>query len=237
MSDLRRLLGLEDCFEGFEVDPTRVDMQGWNSRHPFFDVAISLVKPSLIIELGVWKGMSSIHMAKLLKAKKLPGQILSIDTWLGSSNHLAISGRRSELMPEFGYPTVYTTFLSNVVSSGHHDRIVPLAMDGNSAAYALKRLQIKAGVIHIDASHEYGAALSDFRTYWPLLADDGILIADDYGSWPGVTRALLEFAAEQDRPVFTSMGKALLPKHPTMGFEMQFVKRKDYKRSATPSEA
>ena len=166
----------------------------------------------------------------LLKRDGLDAQILAIDTWLGSSNHLAVAGRREELRPVDGYPSVYRTFLANVSDAGHADCIVPLPMDGASAAYALNRLGVKAGVIHIDASHEYEAALADFRNYWPLLDDEGILVVDDYGHWPGVTRAACEFAAEVDRPLFGSMAKALIPKSGNLGFDVSISRAKRYRR-------
>ena len=228
--DIRDLLGLEDAFAAYTFEKARVDRQGWNSHHAFFDAAIQQVKPSLILELGVWKGMSSIHMADRMAHHGIEGQILAIDTWLGSSNHLAVQGRRDELKPVDGYPSVYRTFLANVFEAGHQDRIVPLPMDGASAGYALNRLKVKAGIIHIDASHEYEACLADFRTYWPLLDDTGILIVDDYGHWPGVTRAACEFAAEVDRPIFGSMAKALIPKSATLGFDMSVDKPRRYRR-------
>ena len=223
-------LGLGNPYDGFVPDSTRVDNQGWNSRHQFFEVALNVAQPNLIIELGVWKGMSSIHMAGLVKKAGLDCEILSIDTWLGSSAHLSTPGRRRELHTENGYPTVYRTFLNNVVAAGMDDVITPLPMDGNSAAYALTRLGVKAGVIHIDASHEYASALSDFRNFWPLLADDGIMIIDDYGGWPGVTRAACEFAAEVDRPLFGSHSKALLPKAEGQSFELRVKGSARYSR-------
>ncbi len=229
---VRDALGLGDAFAGYAVDAARVDMQGWNSTHPFFAVAIRLARPRLVIELGVWKGMSTIEMARLMKAEGLEGEVLAIDTWLGSSGHLSQPGRRDELRPAHGYPTIYQTFLANVATAGQTDVVTPLAMDGTSAATALARLGVRAEVIHIDASHEHAAALADLRNYWPLLSDAGILIADDYGSWPGVTRAVCEFAAEVDRPVFGSIGKALIPKDPALGFEMKFVRTRRYRRTA-----
>jgi predicted O-methyltransferase YrrM len=229
--DIRAVLGLEDAFADYRFDESRVDLQGWNSTHEFFHQLIGLVRPSLIIELGVWKGKSSIHMATAMKSLGVEGQIIAVDTWLGSSNHLSTEGRRAELRPKAGYPTVYETFMANVSKSGHSDVIVPLPMDGGSAAVALNRLGVKAQLIHIDASHEYLPCLADLRAYWPLLADDGILLADDYGTWPSVSRAVCTFAAEVDRPLFASMTKAIIPKSENQGFVMRFGKAQSYKRT------
>lgn len=230
MIDIRNQLGLEDAFASYKFEADRVDMQGWNSKHQFFEAAFKAVKPSLVIELGVWKGMSCIHMAQLADKADLPTQIIAIDTWLGSSNHLSTLGRRKELAPADGYPTIYRSFLANVYQSEQQDRIIPLPMDGTSAAFALRRLGVVADIIHIDASHEYEACLGDLRTYWPLLSDEGVMILDDYGAWPSVTRAVCQFAAEVDRPLFGGWNKALLPKHPRLGFNLQVMGETEYNR-------
>lgn len=232
MAGIRGRLGLEDPFAAYVHDPARADRQGWNSDHPFLDVALREAKPRLVIELGVWKGMSAIHMGGLLKGTG--AEILAIDTWLGSAAHLAAPGRRAELMPVDGYPTLYRAFLANVFEAGLQDIITPLPMDGHSAAAALAALGVTAGVIHIDASHDHAACLHDLRSYWPLLEPDGILVADDYGTWPGVTRAVCEFAAEAGRPVFGSMGKALLPKAEGLGFEMRVARTRRRRGAGMP---
>ena len=228
-TSVRELLRLENAFETYEFDESRVDLTGWNSTHGFFRNLLEEFKPKLILELGVWKGKSSIHMAHEAKKLGLETEIVAIDTWLGSSAHLSSKGRRKELSPKNGYPTLYETFLADVYSEGMQDVIVPLPMDGNSAAYALKRLKVKADMIHIDASHEYEACLADFRNYWDLLADDGVLLCDDYGNWPEVSRAVCQFAAEVERPIWTSMAKAIICKDPRIGFDLTLTKRRKIK--------
>jgi hypothetical protein len=84
-------------------------------------------------------------------------------------------------------------------------------------------------MIHIDASHEYDACLNDFRNYWDLLADDGVLLCDDYGIWAEVSRAVCQFAAEVNRPVWTSMAKAIICKDPSVGFDLTLTKRRKIK--------
>lgn len=227
--DIRSQLGLGDAFASYKFEADRVDMHGWNSRHQFFEAAFEAVKPALVIELGVWKGASCIHMANLADKADLPTQIIAIDTWLGSSAHLSNKSRRQELLPVDGFPTIYRTFLANVYQSDQQDRIIPLPMDGISAAFALQRLGVLADIIHIDASHEYEACLTDLRAYWPLLSEKGVMILDDYGSWPSVTRAACQFAAEVDCPLFGGWNKALLPKHPTLGFNLRVTEQTERK--------
>jgi hypothetical protein len=65
------------------------------------------------------------------------------------------------LMPQrLGMPLLYERFLSSVVRCGVRDRIVSLGLRPGAPGVLLRRLGIGAGLIHIDASHEY-----DARTY------------------------------------------------------------------------
>ncbi|SEA21639.1 class I SAM-dependent methyltransferase [Rubrimonas cliftonensis] len=222
---IRDVLNIPNAFDGLQLDPARVDEQGWNSRHPFFDTVIELCRPRLVIELGVWKGMSALYMADVMERLGVDGEILAIDTWLGSSEHLLQERWRASLRHEHGMPTIYRTFLANVMKRGHQNRITPLPMDGASAAVVLQKLGVKAQVIHIDGSHEYAACLADLRAYWSLLDAKGVLIVDDYARWPEVTKATCQFAAEVNRAVFGGTPKALIARNPKLFFDFTAVAR------------
>ncbi len=43
------------------------DRQGWNSDHPAFEEIIRNLRPDIVIDVGVWKGASTILLASLLK--------------------------------------------------------------------------------------------------------------------------------------------------------------------------
>jgi hypothetical protein len=69
------------------------------------------------------------------------------------------------------------------------DLVVPLPQSSEHAAIILSRLGIRAGLIHIDAAHEYDPVMRDVRTYWELLEPGGYLVGDDYVDvWPDVIR-------------------------------------------------
>jgi len=86
VEDLMHSLHGEDVFEGFDYQSYPSDVTGWGGDSPAFAELIHEIKPSLIIEVGSWKGASAITMADALAAEKLPGKILCIDTWLGHWN-------------------------------------------------------------------------------------------------------------------------------------------------------
>jgi hypothetical protein len=72
---------------------------------------------------------------------------------------------------------------------------VPLPQTSENAAVILKRLGLRPGLVHVDAAHGYELVRRDAAVWWDLLLPGGILIGDDF-PWPGVRRAVEEFAAE-----------------------------------------
>ena len=112
-------------------------------------------------------------------------------------------------------PLLYEQFLSNVIRCGAQDRIVPLAQTSMVAGELLRRLGVRAGLIHIDASHDYQDVLQDARTYWEILTPGGFLVGDDYNQdWPDVIKAANQFAEEKSVRVLSSKPKWIIRKEP-----------------------
>lgn len=207
------LLYDENPYAGFDVDAHPDDLQGWNSYANVFRDVIEQVRPRRIIEVGVWKGTASIHMAKIARELGLRCEIVCVDTWLGSPEHVLADrdgARYKSLRLHHGYPQLFYTFLANVIRNEVADYVVPLALTSESAAVVLKRLDLRADVIHVDAAHQYEPALRDFKAYWRLLSERGVLIGDDYLAIPSVTRAADDFAARVERPLCGAFPKFVI---------------------------
>lgn len=181
-----------DIYTKFDADHTKVDMQGWGSEHPILQWTIENLKPNLIIEVGSWKGLSAINMAKKLQSLNIEGEILCIDTWLGSPEHwLGSECRQSwydSLRINNGRPNLYDTFLNNVVENKCEKFITPFPLNSEAAFFVLSRLSVKSKMIYIDAGHEYESVIRDIEMYWQLLEDGGVMILDDFMVWEGVTK-------------------------------------------------
>jgi hypothetical protein len=187
-----------DIYAGF-VPMFGLDLQGWNSDHPVFRDAIASSRPAVVIDVGVWKGRSSINLANLLREHDIDGAVIAVDTFLGGLERWNDQAEWFALVPrQYGRPLLYEQFLANVVRSGAADTVIPVPRVSQHAAMMLKRAGVSAGLIHIDASHEYEGVLLDCRLYWEILEPGGWMIGDDYSpSWPGVVRAADEFAREK----------------------------------------
>ncbi len=204
-----------NIFDGF-VPTFAEDRQGWNSEHTSFEEIVRGLRPGVVIDVGVWKGASTIYLANLMKHNQIPGVVIGIDTFLGSVEHWdRTSGFAGHIPFQFGMPLLYEQFLSNVVRCGVQDVVVPLAQTSRVAGELLRRLGVRAGLIHIDASHDYDDVLQDARTYWEILIPGGFLVGDDYNTdWPDVIRAANQFGVEKSVQVLSSKPKWIVRKEP-----------------------
>ena len=183
----------------FEAAPLRpLDATGYStSQHHYLTDAIEIIRPRIVIEVGVWKGVSVMVMSKRAQELDLDCAIIAVDTWLGSAEHWNWPAFRPSVARVHGYPVTYFTFLSNVKRYGQQDRVVPLPLDSVNACEVLKHHGVSADLIHIDAGHDYRSVKTDLDLWWPMLRPGGMLLGDDYypgnPTWPGVVKAFDEF--------------------------------------------
>jgi predicted O-methyltransferase YrrM len=173
------------------------DAVGWpSSQHRYLTGAVSELRPRLVVEIGVWKGVSCIVMAHRAKQLGLDCAVIAVDTWLGTAEQFRRDPGCGEMTTLHGYPQVYFTFLSNLKHYDVADIVVPVPLDSTNAAVLIRQEGLSADLVHIDAGHDYMSVKNDLILWWPALAPGGILIGDDYytdGNWPGVRQAFDEF--------------------------------------------
>jgi hypothetical protein len=207
----------QDVWERLSPVVVADEVQGWNGDHPSLRRLTQSAADAAVIDVGVWKGQSTITMARSMRDAGIDGCVIAVDTFLGSAEHWDLT--RNLFTRTHGFPDIYGTFLANVHAAGVSGYVVPMPQTSANAAIVLRRLGILASVIHIDAAHEYEAVLKDAENYWAILAPGGYLIGDDYHpSWPGVIRAAGEFSSKLCRPLTIESPKWILQKpaeHPT----------------------
>lgn len=132
------------------------------------------------VEVGSWKGRSSVFMAVEIINSGKNIKFDCVDTWEGSVEHLDYD--------EIKEKKLYDIFLNNIESVKHV--INPVKMSSLEAVnlYGDKTLDF----IFIDASHEYEDVKRDIIAWLPKLKIGGVLAGHDYGVFDGVTRAANE---------------------------------------------
>lgn len=192
------LWGGADPFQGLPTGRFQIDIQGWNSDHRYLSDSIERDRPSLIVEIGVWKGASTLFMASKLREHAIDGVVIAVDTWLGSSEHWILPDPGAGLLFERGYPRLFDQFIVNVMACELNGHIVPLPLDSGGASAVIGHCFPQVDLIHLDAAHDYDAVMFDLTKWWPRLRLGGTFIGDDYyddGHWPDVRQATDDFLA------------------------------------------
>ncbi len=189
-----------DPYAGFPVGEYKLDLQGFGtgefgSESPLFEAVISTFRPQRLIEVGSWKGASAVRMAAMMKKHGVAGEILCVDTRLGTAQTWLDRQGLNFIPMRFGRPVTYEQFLANVILSGQADTIVPFSVDSITAAEVIAAKGLKADAIYIDAGHDYDHVDADIKAWWPNLRPAGLMFGDDYHPvWEGLVRAVQQFA-------------------------------------------
>lgn len=140
---------------GFPKGVFASDVEGWKSGHPYLTDAMDSVRPSIVVEVGVCKGASTLKMAARLKELDLDAAVIAIDTWLGSSEHWINEEWFAHLGMMQGQPSLLRKFMGNVVEAGLADVIVPVPLDFGQRRPGSRASRRRPDVIHIDGGHDY----------------------------------------------------------------------------------
>ncbi len=198
---VRPLIHRVDPYIALDMAGHVADLQGWGHEHPIFARLLGELRPRFILEVGTWKGASAVHMGRLQRQLGISdGEIVCVDTWLGAlefwTNHDDPTRYRS-LNLTHGFPSVYYTFLKNVVAEAMSGVITPFPTTSGIAARFFKLHTLNFDLVYLDASHDYEDVAADIAAYWPLVGAGGVLFGDDFTQgWPGVMRAVNEFAEQ-----------------------------------------
>ena len=209
-ANLMKALYGYDIWQNFQPTLTTLVPEGWNGDHPSLR-RLALLGSRIAIDVGVWKGQSTICLALSMKRAGIDGCVIAVDTFLGSLEHW--SAGRELFVRQHGMPNLFQTFLSNVWKAEVSDYVIPVPQTSVTAVKIFQRLTLRASVIHIDAAHEYEEVIRDAKEYWEILESGGYLVGDDYHeTWPGVVQAAGEFSSRERCPLSIEPPKWILRK-------------------------
>lgn len=158
--------------------------ENWFTYANFYrDMVKQLDNNSHIVEVGSWKGKSSVFMAVEIINSGKNIKFDCVDTWLGSKDGLT-ANHRAVLNN-----TLYDIFLSNIEPVKHI--INPIRMTSVEASQLYQDCSLD--FVFIDAGHSYASVKQDIESWLPKLKHGSILAGHDYNNgWPGVNRAVNE---------------------------------------------
>ena len=151
------------------------------------------VKKGCIVEVGSWKGKSTVWISWAIKDTKKNIPFYAIDPHTGSEEH------------QIGKKKVWTfdEFKTNI-KNGKVTRVVkPLVMTSEEAVENVKG---PVAFVFIDGDHSYEAVKKDFEIWYPKVMMGGTMAFHDTTNWPGpkkVVRDHLYFSKHFTDVTFT----------------------------------
>lgn len=131
---------------------------------------------SKVVELGSYKGRSSVAIASVLPAESI---LYCVDHFQGSEEH-----KQSNLDLN-----LLKAFTKNIEQFGVKDKISTLSMTTTEAAAKFDPESLD--LVLVDAAHDYDSVKADLLNWYPKIKPGGFLLCDDYEvGWPGVMRAV-----------------------------------------------
>jgi predicted O-methyltransferase YrrM len=135
-----------------------------------------------IVEIGAWKGKSTIFLAKGSKAGNNV-KIHSIDPHTGASEQKAVDSNI----------WTYPEFKTNIHALNVDDIIAPIV---KTSAEAAKEWDMPIELLFIDGAHEYDLVKQDFELWVPHVIKNGMVLMHDTNpdiSLPGPVRVCKEY--------------------------------------------
>jgi hypothetical protein len=139
------------------------------------------------VEVGSWKGKSSIYMGVEILNSKKKIKFDCVDTWLGSEEHNDKKNNSYEPLLEIK-DGLYNEFIKNIESI--KSVINPIRMKSVDASKLYEDESLD--FVFIDAAHDYISIRDDITHWFPKIKKGGYICGDDY-TWPEIKMAVNEF--------------------------------------------
>lgn len=166
-------------------------IQGWiypEAAEFLYELA-KHVAPSVIVEVGSWRGLSTFYLASGALDNAEDAHVYAIDTWLGTPDEAV----HQQIIAALGPDGLYQEFLANMQNLGVDRVITPIR---SSSVEAAAGFDLEIGLLFLDAGHAYEDVRADFLAWSPKVVPGGYIVFDDVPGWPGPTQLVRELQAQ-----------------------------------------
>lgn len=142
---------------------------------------------SHFVEIGAWKGRSSVFMGVEIHNSGKTIKFDCVDTWKGSETE---NDHQTDEYVKEG--KLFEKFTANIGRVSHV--ITPIVSDSVSASE--KYTDDSLDFVFIDGDHRYEYVLADIKAWLPKVKQGGMLAGHDYGWCEDVRKAVHEILGE-----------------------------------------
>jgi predicted O-methyltransferase YrrM len=143
-------------------------VEGWLSNKEgelLYKLAKNCSGRGVIVEIGSWKGKSTIWLAKGSKSG-MGIKVYAVDPHIGFP----------DVKETYGKIWTFDEFKNNITGAGVSDVIIPIVKTSEDAA---KDFNMPVELIFIDGVHQYDYVKQDFELWFPKVAEGGIMAFHD----------------------------------------------------------
>lgn len=157
-----------------EIKKIIKNVDGWlldAEAEALFNVSKNCKGRGEMVEIGSWKGKSTICLAKGSKqgSKK---KIYAIDPHKGSPEH----------KEKYGKIDTFEEFKKNIQNANVNNMVIPLIKTSEQIA---KNFDKPVEFIFIDGAHDYKSVKLDFELWFPKVINKGVMAFHDSTCFPG----------------------------------------------------
>ena len=167
------------------------------ARYELFKLAGEI--PGAIVECGVFKGVSLAQFAMFrdLFGNPYSKKIIGFDIFgqFPETNFEEDKKFRHQFVESAGAESISVDQMEAVLKHKQCDRHVELVagdVKETIPKYLKENPQLKISLLNLDTDI-YEPAVTILEHFWPRIETGGVLILDDYGTFPGETKAATEY--------------------------------------------
>ena len=143
-----------------------------------YDLAQQCTGRGVIVEIGSWKGKSTIWLAKGTEAGSRV-KVYAIDPHTGSEEH---QNQQQQVW-------TFDEFKRNIAMAKVSDLVCPILKTSTAAASDFSQ---PVELVFIDGAHDYASVKQDFELWFPKVVEGGTIAFHDTSGWEGPKRVVTE---------------------------------------------